>query len=96
MRRPVLRTCVGCRSVRDQQALIRLVLDPAEGLVISPRGAPRPPGRGAYLCPSRDCFDKAWQRKVFPRAFRADLPGLDEVKLRTRFEAELRRGPLAG
>jgi len=86
--RPVLRTCVGCRNVRDRRELVRLAFDPAEGLIVNPLQAR---GRGAYLCPSVACLEKAWHRKVLPRAFRRDVPGLDGTAVRERFEAELRR-----
>jgi predicted RNA-binding protein YlxR (DUF448 family) len=88
MSRPILRTCVGCRTVRDRRELVRLAFDPAEGLIVNPL---RARGRGAYLCPSIACLEKAWHRRVFPRAFRRDVPGLDGAAVRERFEAELRR-----
>lgn len=96
MGRAVLRTCVGCRRVRDQRELVRLAVNPVEGLVVSPLSASKPPGRGAYVCPSLVCLQKAWHRKGFPRAFRREVPGLDEAAIRERFEAELRRRPIAG
>jgi predicted RNA-binding protein YlxR (DUF448 family) len=92
--RPVLRTCVGCRRVRDRRALIRLAFDPAQGLVVNPPSPGAVAGRGAYLCPNLDCLEKAWHRKVFPRAFRREVSGLDQTTVRARFEAELRR-PIA-
>ena len=87
MVRPVLRTCVGCRQIREQPALVRITADPSGGVVVVPPRAPKAPGRGTYLCPSLPCLEKAWYRRAFRRA----LPGLDEVALRERFEAELRR-----
>ena len=96
MSRPVLRTCVGCRRVRDRREMVRLAIDPGEGLVVNPPSAAKAPGRGAYLCPSLACLEKAWHRKVFPRAFRREVPGLHEAAVRERFEAELRRRPIAG
>lgn len=93
MSRPVLRTCVGCRRVRDRRELVRLAFDPAEGVIVNPREIR---GRGAYLCPSVACLEKAWHRKVLRRAFRREVPGFDEAALRERFEAELRRRPIAG
>lgn len=94
MGHPVLRTCVGCRRVRGQGELVRLTVDPAGGLVVGLPGGPRLQGRGAYLCPSLTCLEKAWHRKVFARAFRRQLPGLDAATVRGRFEAVLR--PIAG
>jgi len=87
--RTIVRTCIGCRRMCDRRELVRLAVDPKEGLIVNPA---RMQGRGAYLCPSLHCLEKAWQRKVFTRAFRRGIPGLDEVTLRRRFEAELQRG----
>ena len=92
--RPVLRTCVGCRKVRDRCELVRLAFDPAEGLIVNPF---RPRGRGAYLCPSVGCLEKAWRRKTLPRVFRRAVGEFDATAVRGRFEAELRRRrPMAG
>jgi len=49
MVRPVLRTCVGCRQIREQPALVRITADPSGGVVVVPPRAPKAPGRGAYL-----------------------------------------------
>ena len=91
--RAILRTCIGCRRVRDRRELVRLAVDPRQGLIVNPA---RMQGRGAYLCPSLGCLGKAWQRKAFRRAFRREVPGLEEATVRRGFEAELqRRGILA-
>jgi hypothetical protein len=31
------------------------------------------PGRGAYVCPEKDCLDKALARRAFARAFRGPV-----------------------
>lgn len=88
--RPLRRTCVGCRTVRELPALIRITADAAGNLLVNPR---RAAGRGAYLCPSLHCLAEAWRRRAFPRALRRDLPGADETAVRERFGMELgRRG----
>ncbi|MGH2828900.1 MAG: YlxR family protein [Actinomycetota bacterium] len=53
------RTCVGCRSVRPKAALIRLVL--ADGRIVVD-SSEQAPGRGAYVCPSLDCFERGRRR----------------------------------
>ena len=93
MNRPVLRTCVGCRQVRDRRELVRLACDPVEGLIVN---ALQTPGRGAYVCPSMACLQMAWRRKVFLRAFRREVPRLQESIVFKRFETELRRRSIAG
>ena len=84
------RTCVGCRAVRDQGRLIRIVADAAGGVAVHPT---RVVGRSAYLCPSLACLEQALRRKVLPRALRVELPALDAEALRRSImgEAALRR-----
>lgn len=92
-RRWPIRTCVGCRTPGEQRLLVRIAADPTGGVVVNPVEAR---GRGAYLCPSLDCFTQAMQRKAIPRALRRELSGLDQTALRAGFQTELsRRGLLA-
>ncbi|RJO66259.1 MAG: DUF448 domain-containing protein [Myxococcales bacterium] len=63
------RTCVGCGRIADQGRLVRLVLSP-EGSVELDYGD-RLGGRGAWLCPRRDCFELAKNGRGFARSFRA-------------------------
>ncbi len=78
------RTCVGCRSVREQACLVRIVSDGAGGALVSPgRGA----GRGAYCCPTGSCLEQALRRKALARALRCELDRLDAEALRRSFVA---------
>jgi predicted RNA-binding protein YlxR (DUF448 family) len=47
------RTCVGCRTVQDKRALIRIVRTP-EGAKVDLKG--KLAGRGAYLHDKRSCW----------------------------------------
>ncbi len=89
-----LRTCVGCRAVRPQAALIRIARD----LAGVPRLAPRRwTGRGAYLCRSLACLERALQRKALPRALRIETPGLEPDGLVRAMRQVLEQGdPPAG
>ncbi len=62
------RTCLGCRQVKDQSQLIRFVRSPNGEVLADLKG--RLPGRGAYLCNSRECIETAVSRKQFDRTFR--------------------------
>lgn len=76
------RTCVGCRKISIQQALIRFVSDRGKLRLDSTRDAP---GRGCWLHPRLDCFELALQRKAFARALRAQIE-IDEQALRSEME----------
>ena len=63
-----IRTCVGCSAKRAKFSLIRLAID-GRGQVVWDMKQTRP-GRGAYLCASRECLEAALKRRRFDRAFR--------------------------
>jgi predicted RNA-binding protein YlxR (DUF448 family) len=58
---------VGCGRVGPKPQLVRLVLAD-DAVVADPEG--RRPGRGAYLCPRRSCWEGAVARGRLARAFR--------------------------
>lgn len=92
-RRQPQRTCLGCRRVKDQSALIRFVRSPEGEILADLKG--RLPGRGAYLCNSRQCMATAVNRQQFSRAFRNDCKPAAVSDLADRVAREL-LGHLAG
>ena len=76
------RSCIGCRQVKDQDDLIRLVRAPDGEVLVDLKG--RLPGRGAYLCNSRDCIGLAVSRQQFSRAFRSECRPADAAALADR------------
>ena len=78
-----MRRCVGCMESRPKRELIRIT--GYEGLIsVDPSGKAK--GRGVYVCPSEDCFSRAFKRKAISRGLGAELTGermaelLDELK----------------
>lgn len=65
------RTCLGCREKKDKAALIRVVRKPDKTIVLDRTG--KIPGRGAYICPDKACFNKAIKSKALNRALQADI-----------------------
>ena len=51
------RTCIACRKTGFKRELVRLVAIPDEGIVVDLTG--KRSGRGAYLCPDRECWENA-------------------------------------
>jgi len=63
-----VRTCIGCRTRRHDQDLVRVaVVD--DDLVVNQRGV----GRGAWLCRDQSCVINAGKTKAFSRALRSTL-----------------------
>ena len=69
------RQCVGCRTMKDKKALIRVVKTPEGEVVLDVSG--KKSGRGAYVCPDSACLKKARKSRALERAFELTIP--DEI-----------------
>lgn len=52
-----MRMCLGCQEMRPKKELIRVVKNKENEISLDFNG--KKPGRGAYLCKSISCFEKA-------------------------------------
>ena len=52
-----MRQCTGCREMKSKKEMIRVLKTPEDEIVLDTTG--RKNGRGAYVCPSTECLDKA-------------------------------------
>lgn len=57
VRRIPQRMCVGCGEMKGKKELIRVVRSPEGEVSIDPTG--KKSGRGAYVCRSSECLEKA-------------------------------------
>lgn len=80
-----LRQCVGCGEMKDKRDLIRVVKTPEGNITLDFKGKTN--GRGAYICKSADCLEKALKNKGIERSFKISIP--DEVKTSLKEEFEL-------
>ncbi|MFO8009438.1 MAG: YlxR family protein [Dehalococcoidia bacterium] len=55
-----MRTCVACRQVRPKRYMVRLVHSADGEVKPDPKG--KLPGRGAYLCKRRGCWEQAFKK----------------------------------
>jgi predicted RNA-binding protein YlxR (DUF448 family) len=65
------RSCLGCRTSKDKNLLIRFILTPE--MEIMPDLDSRLPGRGSYTCISKRCVVKAIEQRQFKRSFKHDV-----------------------
>ena len=63
--------CVGCREMKEKRSLLRIVKSP-EGAISFDRVG-KAPGRGAYICRSKDCLDKAVRQRQLERALETKI-----------------------
>ena len=66
------RPCLGCGEMKNKRDLIRVLKTTDGQITIDATG--RKNGRGAYLCPSMDCFKKAVKGKGLERSFKMAIP----------------------
>ncbi|MBC7186265.1 MAG: YlxR family protein [Calditrichaeota bacterium] len=67
-----LRTCVGCRQVREKRRLLRIVRASDGTLTVDDEGTA--PGRGAYVCRNAACVQLARKRRALDRSLRIHVP----------------------
>ena len=74
------RTCVACRTTSGKREFVRLVRTPEGRVEVDSTG--KSPGRGAYLCAIRSCWDEALKRDHLARALRATISNENRDELR--------------
>jgi predicted RNA-binding protein YlxR (DUF448 family) len=68
---PPQRTCIACRQIKEKKTLIRLVRAGKGVAEIDISG--KKPGRGAYLCPKKTCWELALRKNRLDYALRTEL-----------------------
>ena len=71
--RKPLRRCVSCREMKEKASLIRVIRGPDGGFNLDETG--KSAGRGAYVCKTGPCLQRAVKTKGFDRSFKQKLPG---------------------
>jgi predicted RNA-binding protein YlxR (DUF448 family) len=66
-----MRMCLGCQEMKPKKELIRVVKNKENEISIDFTG--KKPGRGAYICRSLSCFEKARKGKRLERAFETSI-----------------------
>ncbi len=62
-----MRMCLGCNEMKPKMELIRVVKSPEGEISLDFKG--KAAGRGAYICRSTECLEKARKARRFERSF---------------------------
>jgi predicted RNA-binding protein YlxR (DUF448 family) len=65
------RTCIACRDKTNKRALFRIVRNSGGQAEVDLTG--RKPGRGAYICDTPTCWDRALSHNLLDRALKTEL-----------------------
>ena len=67
-----MRKCVGCQEMKSKKEMIRVLKTSEDTFELDATGKKN--GRGAYLCFSKECFEKAVKNKGLERSFKQAIP----------------------
>ena len=78
------RQCIGCGEMKNKKEMMR-VLKTGEGEILLDTTG-RKNGRGAYLCYSLECLEKARKNKGLERSLKTEIPQEVYERLEKEFE----------
>ncbi len=81
-----MRQCIGCGEMKSKKEMMR-VLKTAEGTITLDMTGKKN-GRGAYLCISGECLEKARKNRGLERSFRMSIPTQVYENLEKEFQRE--------
>ena len=67
-----MRKCVGCGEMKSKKEMMRVLKTVDDEFVLDATGKKN--GRGAYLCFSKECFDRAVKGRGLERSFKQPIP----------------------
>ncbi len=80
-----VRKCMGCMEGKPKKELVRVVR-PADESPVCVDATGKKNGRGAYLCPSRECLAKARKARRLERALECVIGDDVWAQLETQIE----------
>jgi uncharacterized protein len=73
------RTCVACRTTGAKRGLVRVVRTASGNVEVDETG--KKSGRGAYLCRTKECWNRALKGKVLEYALKTAITSEDKAAL---------------
>ena len=72
VRKVPMRQCTGCQEMKNKKEMIRVIKTPENEFLLDVTGKKN--GRGAYLCRSMDCLEKAIRSRGLERSLKVKIP----------------------
>lgn len=79
-----MRQCIGCGEMKSKKELLRILKTAESEITFDVTG--RKNGRGAYLCFSKECLQRAVKTKGLERSFQMKIPSGVYEELEKEFE----------
>ena len=79
-----MRQCTGCREMKNKKEMMRVLRTPETEIILDATG--RKNGRGAYICRSMECLDKAVKNHGLERSLKTGIPQEVYEDLKKEFE----------
>lgn len=79
-----MRRCIACNQMKPKKELIRVVKNNENQVSVDLTGKAN--GRGAYICPTLECFEEAFKSKRFARNLETEITEEIYMKLREAIE----------
>lgn len=71
-RKVPMRQCVGCQEMKSKKEMLRVLKTTEDEIILDATG--RKNGRGAYLCFSTECLNKARKNRGLERSLKMSIP----------------------
>lgn len=82
-----MRQCVGCGEMKSKKEMMRVIKTAEGDIVLDMTG--RKNGRGAYICMSGECLQKARKTKGLERSFKMSISGEVYESLEKEYREEV-------
>ena len=83
-RKVPMRQCVGCGEMKNKKEMLRVLKTAENEILLDATGKKN--GRGAYLCFSGECLQKAMKGRGLERSFKMSIPKEVYEKLEKEME----------
>lgn len=80
-----MRQCTGCREMKSKKEMMRVLKTAEDEIVLDTTGKKN--GRGAYVCFSMECLEKAMKSRGLERSLKTRIPEGVYEALKKEFES---------